>query len=383
LRIVAKHLVGPAAREALVYERLVMRHVPVLGPPVLAIVPARNDVVVFMEAVRRRCGWPWREVSTAARVLEAVAQLHASESAVQDVPAWDYEAELELRAAETLDAVERARRSAIAPLVSGALTPLLRLIGEQREWRRTLVAGPLAPCAIHGDLHTGNVVIGGEAPGVTLLDWARARIGSPLEDVCSWLQSLAFWEPEVRRRHDTLLNAYLCARGVEGPASRAMRFSYWLAGASNALSGALAFHLNGAMSTDASARQRARSIDAARDWLRIVRRADACWSGARPGRDDDHQEQPQPVETVQSVGLGVHARCIASRPGRVTRYTPTTASPAPASSVIPNLSPRTTAPSAVAMGGDTYSHDDANTDPASRTTMRLSECPRIDPTSVR
>jgi hypothetical protein len=278
LRIVAKHLVGHAAREALVYERLVLPHVPFLGPPVLAIVPARDDVVVFMGAVRRRCSWPWREVSTAARVLEAVAQLHASESAARDVPAWDYEAELEVRAAETLEAVERARHSAIAPLVSGTLTPLLRLVDEQREWRRALLAGPLAPCAIHGDLHTGNVVVGGRSPGLTLLDWARTRVGSPFEDVCSWLQSLAFWEPEVRRRHDTLLNAYLSARGVARPASRAMRFSYWLAGASNALSGALAFHLNGAMSADASPRQRARSVGAARDWLRIVRRADACWT---------------------------------------------------------------------------------------------------------
>src|SRR6266508_3375146 len=41
------------------------------------------------------------------------------------------------------------------------------------------------------------------------------------------------------------------------------------------------------------------------------------------------------------------------RTRRLTRYTPESASPVPRSSVVPNCSPRTTAPSALAMGGDT------------------------------
>jgi hypothetical protein len=54
-----------------------------------------------------------------------------------------------------------------------------------------------------------------------------------------------------------------------------------------------------------------------------------------------------------------------------------------AGSAVPNHSPRTSAPSIVAMRGDTSSQEEANTEPAPRTTTRLSECPRIDPAMMR
>jgi hypothetical protein len=291
LRLVAKHLEGPSVREAAVYERLVSRHAASLGPRVLAVVRDLDEAVLYLGAAQRRSGWPWRELTPAARVLEAAAELHADRTAPQDVPAWDYEAALRARGAEALAALERARASPIAASVCSSTAPLRRLVAELPAWRRALLAGPLAPCAIHGDLHTGNVALGpGARPRVVLLDWARARVGSPLEDVCSWLQSLAFWEPAVRRRHDTLLNAYLSARGVAGPASAVVREAYWLAGASNALAGALAFHLDVATS-EAPPRRRARSLEAARDWLRIVRRADAAWAGRTARR----QRLPSPI----------------------------------------------------------------------------------------
>lgn len=76
-----------------------------------------------------------------------------------------------------------------------------------------------------------------------LIDWGRARIGSPLEDVSSWLQSLGYWEPRARRKHDPVLVHDLAYRGVEGGLSEALRTAYWVAGASNALAGALEHHV--------------------------------------------------------------------------------------------------------------------------------------------
>jgi hypothetical protein len=111
-----------------------------------------------------------------------------------------------------------------------------------------------------------------------LLDWGRARLGSPLEDVSSWLQSLGYWEPEVRRAHDTLLRHYLAVRGLSTHLGHDLRERYWLAGACNGLAGALHYHLlAAAAAADRQGRRRAQAVAATKDWLRIIRRADACW----------------------------------------------------------------------------------------------------------
>lgn len=108
-----------------------------------------------------------------------------------------------------------------------------------------------------------------------LIDWGRARIASPLEDVSSWLQSLGFWELEARRRHDTLLAAYLSSHGLDRRLSSDFRTAYWLAGASNALAGALRYHL---WVADSAAEHPAReaAMRAVKDWLRVIRRAAAA-----------------------------------------------------------------------------------------------------------
>ena len=56
-----------------------------------------------------------------------------------------------------------------------------------------------------------------------LIDWARARAGSPFEDVSSWLQSLGFWEPAVKRKHDTLLASRGIVLGSNWPSSEPRR----------------------------------------------------------------------------------------------------------------------------------------------------------------
>jgi aminoglycoside phosphotransferase (APT) family kinase protein len=139
---------------------------------------------------------------------------------------------------------------------------------------------PLPPALIHGDVHPGNVMVrrrGGKDVPV-LLDWGRARIGSPLEDVTSWLQSLSYWEPLAMRRHDTLLAEYLVARRAPTGRDADLRRAYWLAAASNVLAGALRYHVHMSVSEEAgTAGRAAAALRAARDALRIIRRADAWW----------------------------------------------------------------------------------------------------------
>jgi aminoglycoside phosphotransferase (APT) family kinase protein len=133
-------------------------------------------------------------------------------------------------------------------------------------------------CVLHGDAHAGNVVVcPGDPPRIVLLDWGRARMGSPLEDVSSWLQSLGFWEWEVRRRHDSLLRSYLLARGWDDRLTPELRSLYWFAAASNALAGALRYHLAVANDPDRGEWDRYQSAKAAQDWLRMIRRADVAW----------------------------------------------------------------------------------------------------------
>ena len=116
------------------------------------------------------------------------------------------------------------------------------------------------------------------SPQVVLIDWARARLGSPLEDVASWLHSLGCWEPQARRRHDTLLRAYLEARTVRRPLTSKLRVDYWLASVSNGLSGAIRYHL--AVLADPKSEEGARdnSGRALMAWERVVRQGAALVS---------------------------------------------------------------------------------------------------------
>lgn len=284
VRAIAKRLHGAAGRELAVYEQVVVPHALAVAPRLLHAVSDSAGVTLFLEAVRPERRWPWRDVGLAALPLLSVATLHTSARANVCLPHWDYDAELEERAARALEALARlATRGALAELRS--LVPSARRIGSQlRKIRRELSPGPLPPAILHGDLHPGNVMLRRTASPtrrVALLDWGRARSGSPLEDVSSWLTSIGYWEPNARRRHDTLLGAYLAARGLESTPTRELRESYWLAGASNAFSGALLVHVQRAGDPGASVADRAGAARSARDWLRVIRRADEVWSAPR------------------------------------------------------------------------------------------------------
>jgi hypothetical protein len=119
---------------------------------------------------------------------------------------------------------------------------------------------------------------------VVLIDWARARIGSPLEDVASWLHSLGCWEPEARRRHDTLMRVYLDARRTPARLSADVRRAYWFASASNGLAGAIRYHLAVLSDEGRAPASRADSKQALAAWARAIKRAAALLSPSRDRR---------------------------------------------------------------------------------------------------
>jgi hypothetical protein len=282
--LVIKHLLGVATREVEVYQQLVTAGVADLGPRLLAarrLAPGR--AVLYLEFLCRTRAWPWWEPRAAQRVLDLVARLHATvPTAVTTagLAEWDYEAELQRASVLTVDQLDFFRaRPDLAPLRK-SFRSAQRVAAALPAIRRQLLTYPrLGQRVIHGDLHPGNALMRrrqGRDQAV-LLDWGRARLGSPLEDVSSWLQSLGCWEPEARRRHDTLLSGYLSARGIDVRLGSDLREAYWLAGASNALAGALLYQVSVISDDRVTGARRARAVQSAREWLRVLRRADALW----------------------------------------------------------------------------------------------------------
>jgi Ser/Thr protein kinase RdoA (MazF antagonist) len=282
--VVAKELRGSTARERWVYELLDGWSAGAIAPRLLGVEERPPDaLVLYLESVPRTRAWPWRDAHLVRRVLESLAVVHAKTAATDELPAplaWDYDVELEDQAQATLELLQRSRRRLDVAALAQSVPATRRVVRALPAMRCQLRAfQPLGQGVIHGDVHPGNVLVRRRAgrPQPVLIDWGRARLGSPLEDVSSWLQSLGCWEPEARRRHDTLFRAYLSARGLDDRLSPDLRAAYWLAGASNALAGALRYHL--ALTSEASTRrQHGAAIRAASDWLRVIRRADAYWS---------------------------------------------------------------------------------------------------------
>lgn len=294
---VVKELRGPARREAGVYVQLAA-HPLVVTPRLVSALPGEEATTLVLGWVAPAERWPWRDGRHSISVLRLAAALHRA--ALRPVEPWDYDGELRASAAQTLEAVDRARRGGAIPIDGASARAVRRLLEALPELRRTLRAGPYPPTLIHGDLHPGNVIVARQAGAFVprLVDWGRARLGSPLEDVASWIQSLGCWEPAARRRHDTLLAAYVRLRGGPGAIPAELRDAHWLAGASNALAGALAHHLGVASDPSAPRPRRARALWAVHDWLRIIRRAAATWREPRrpaPGARDRRTPPPAPA----------------------------------------------------------------------------------------
>jgi aminoglycoside phosphotransferase (APT) family kinase protein len=203
-----------------------------------------------------------------------LAQLHDAPQLAREAFSWNYEDEMSRSAEETLDFAATARNSA-GRRVWRRLGDLRRVVRALPRIRRRLLSDGGTP--IHGDMHPGNVILRRtqRSVDVVLIDWARARIGSPLEDIASWLHSLGCWEPQARRRHDTLMQAYLGARRVPRIFNADIRVDYWLASVSNGLSGAIRYHLAVVTDNGAIEQARANSAIALLAWERVVRRAAA------------------------------------------------------------------------------------------------------------
>lgn len=275
-KFVVKHLEGAAAREASIYEK-VLHPECALAPTLFEVERAPGRVRLYLEAVVPKARWPWRDPSQAAGVLENLARLHETAPAAP-LGDWDYDQELARAAAETLEHVET---SSVLPGLRRSRSALRRIATNAVRIRHELLSWSMLPSALlHGDVHPGNVLVrrrsGRDEP--VFLDWGRARVGSPLEDVSSWLTSLGFWEPVVRSKHDTLLGVYLSARGLPARPSREVRDAHWLAGALNCLAGSLSYHAQVARDARAGTRERHDAVRAAEDCLRVIRRADACFS---------------------------------------------------------------------------------------------------------
>lgn len=279
---IAKLLEGAAVREAAVYRRLSPTLARSFSPEILGV--HRLDegrLLLCLERIVPASRWPWRDTAWAAQVLDRLARLHTlPPQGAAPLPAWDYEVELQRAAQALLELAEEERRNASLAPLARSLPALRRMVSALPAVRRQLLSfQPLGSAVIHGDVHPGNTMIRRRTARhePVFLDWGRARLGSPLEDVSSWLQSLGCWEPEAKRRHDTLLVGYLAARGLPPVLTRSLRDAYWLSAASNVLSGALLHELSTARRPAHAEARRASALHAARTWLRVIRRADACW----------------------------------------------------------------------------------------------------------
>jgi aminoglycoside phosphotransferase (APT) family kinase protein len=280
VQFVVKLAHGAMRREGTVYRALETHRAEALAPRLLDVMHAGATALLFLEWVRPVCRWPWRDVHAAAQVLVRLARLHEWpwEMGGPAGTPWGYDHALHQSAQATLETLQRVIREQGATPWQAAVPMTTRLVAALPEIRRVLVAPSSHACWIHGDMHPGNVILRRSATGVepVLLDWARARPGSFLEDLSSWVQSLGHWEPQARRLHDTLLRTYLRARGLEPVLPRDFRRLYWIAGACNALAGALQYHLQ----TCAHARTPSTQATArllVQQWLRVIRRADASW----------------------------------------------------------------------------------------------------------
>jgi aminoglycoside phosphotransferase (APT) family kinase protein len=274
---VVKPLAGHAVRELRMHSAVASAMPEGPAPRVLGWELLRpGEGYLFIEWVRRTESWPWRDTRCADLVLARIAEVHNSDVSVP--AAWDYESELFHSASCTANLYRDSWVAGVRP-AARAMTRTLQRVTESLSGMRHQLMSWTGTALLHGDVHPGNALITETPSGARamLLDWGRARTGSPLEDVSSWLQTLAFWEPQVRRFHDTLLVSYLRHAGWPERLSPSFREAWWLAGASNAMAGALRYHLAVIRDEERTEAERHQSWAAAADWLRILRRADECW----------------------------------------------------------------------------------------------------------
>ncbi len=270
---VVKELRGLQRRETNIYRELWTRST---APPTVRLLgfEATEDAdYLYLEEATPQTEWPWNQTFTSAAVCRALARLHDGEPwHSKTLIDWDYESDLAKSADETL-AVALDARDKAGVRHWRRIGDLRRVVTALPKIRSALLK---ATTFIHGDVHSRNVILRATEKGeIAFIDWARSRFGSPLEDVASWLHSLGCWEPEARRRHDTLVRAYLEARSAKQTITTEFRTAYWYASASNGLSGAIRYHLLVLTDPECSGEMKTESARVLDTWQRIIRRAAA------------------------------------------------------------------------------------------------------------
>ena len=271
---VVKELRGLQRRETTIYRELWTRSTAPPTVRLLGIETTKDADYLYLEEATPQCEWPWKQTLTSIAVCQALARLHDTEQwhPKNTLSDWDYESDLAKSAGETLDVALDARNEG-GVRHWRRVGDLRRVVSALPEMRSALLR---ATTFIHGDVHSRNVILRATENGeIAFIDWARARLGSPLEDVASWLHSLGCWEPEARRRHDTLLRAYLEARSAKQRITTELRTAYWYASASNGLSGAIRYHLTVLTNPECSGEMKTESARVLDTWQRVIRRVAA------------------------------------------------------------------------------------------------------------
>lgn len=279
-QFVVKCLVGDATRELAVWKALADTAAAHAMPAMYgAEWLGQSEAYLYQEFVEQDSPWPWTDTSTSVAVLEALAHVHSALPGNDgSLESWNYDSDL-IHSGQTTLALFASAVYGGAALGDRPMLRALERIMQTLPAMRTALRSSGPTTLLHGDVHAGNAVVRNKrgVPSAVLLDWGRARFGSPLEDVSSWLQSVGFWEPEVRRRHDTLLRSYLRARRLPDQISPELRELYWIAAACNAMAGALRYHLAVMLDSGRTDEERYWAFRALQHWLRIIRRADVCW----------------------------------------------------------------------------------------------------------
>ncbi len=273
-RLVVKELRDGYRREVGVYRALwrYVKHPPTARMHGVNHVDDRQ--YLYLEHVDSATRWPWSNTEQAAEVCRVLARLHQTATLPRESFGWRYEDQLDQSAEETLRTALWAR-DAEGRRYWQRIGELKRVVGALRRIRSQLLASGTS--VIHGDVHPGNVIVRHSSGNdrVALIDWGRARMGSPLEDVASWLHSLGCWEPQARRRHDTLLRAYLDSCQYPPRLTAHLRRDYWLASTSNGLAGAVRHHLTVLADDRTSEAARYHSSRALPAWQRVIRQGAA------------------------------------------------------------------------------------------------------------
>lgn len=220
INIVRKTIPKRWPNEPKVYEELL--------PEVLISIPRLYWVdhqvgtsALYLEYVQPVEEWPWQDISFHKLVLGQLARLHAhfwnqndrlaSVHWLSENSSAYYSRLFKTKTYQTISNLYKGQEHGVlgdltsdliasVENISRALQRILHFLHHQK---RTL---------LHGDLHGENVLVGKDRHvndgQVLIIDWDRARLGHPLEDLSRWIENFQWTAPEITPSRETLLHIY-------------------------------------------------------------------------------------------------------------------------------------------------------------------------------